>query len=453
MSVQIRNQESGVLERVAGFNDTDSVLSAISKNPIQNRAVYNALAQKIDKTVNDLVNYYDRSQVYTKTEVRELIGAINTLTIEVVTTLPIQDISATTIYFVGPKSGTNTYDEYVYVGNNWVKIGDTDIDLSDYITSSSLTAVLQDYYTKTALDAKLSSDYYSKTQTNSLLDAKEDTLTFDEAPTAGSNNPVKSGGIKTALDAKQNVLTFDSAPISGSNNPVTSDGIFVAMSSLASGGIRFNTSTNSVQCYNPYLKQWFDIHRNVLDSLDYIKLQYVTIGTSYATGHPYYLCNENSWELGFDFAFSSTGDAALTVSAEPGGMWFGQYQSYFVLRRYSVQNDIVTTPKAANTRHTYVIKSTTANRQLYIDDTLIGSTTASFTSSDRILFSDNKASSGGCKATGKFYGNWYKSNGELVSNCIPVKRRSNGTVGIYDEIRNVFITPTSGSWTAGPEAE
>lgn len=31
---------------------------------------------------------------------------------------------------------------------------------------------------------------------------KQDTLTFDNTPTANSNNPVKSGGIKVALDAK-----------------------------------------------------------------------------------------------------------------------------------------------------------------------------------------------------------------------------------------------------------
>ena len=34
------------------------------------------------------------------------------------------------------------------------------------------------------------------------LDAKQDTLTFDSAPTAGSANPVTSGGVKTALDGK-----------------------------------------------------------------------------------------------------------------------------------------------------------------------------------------------------------------------------------------------------------
>ena len=450
MSVQIRNQNSGVLERVAGFNDTDSVLSPISRNPIMNKTVYNALAQKIEKTVTDLVNYYDKSQVYNKTEVRELIGAINTLTIEVVASLPTQDISPTTIYFVGPATGTNTYDEYVYVGSNWVKIGDTNIDLTDYITSSQLTTVLQSYYTKSAVDSLLSA-YYNKNEVQALVDTKEDVLTFDETPTAGSNNPVKSSGVKTALDTKQDKLTFDNIPTANSSNPVTSDGIYTAMSSIASGGIRFNTDLNAVQCYNPNLKQWFNIHTNVLDSLDYIRLQYVTTNTGiYVTGQPYYICNENEWEMGWDFQFNNTSDGALTVSALQGGMWFGNYQGYFVLRRYSVKDDIKVAP--STDRRTYVVKSNTTNRTLYINDEAVGTSTANYLNSSRIMFSDTTTTASGCHALGKFYGYWYKSNGELVSDCIPVKRRSNGTVGIYDQIRNVFITPTGGSFTAGPDA-
>jgi len=199
MSLQVRNQTSGALERVAGFNDTDSILSPSSQNPISNRAVYAALAQKIDKTVTDLINYYDKSQTYSKPEVRALIGAINTLTIEVVSTLPTQDISTTTIYFVGPAAGTNNYDEYVYVGGSWVQIGDTTIDLSAYVTSTALTTVLQDYYTKSQTDA-LFDDYYDKDETDDLLDLKQDELTFDTQPIAGSQNPVTSAGIKTALD-------------------------------------------------------------------------------------------------------------------------------------------------------------------------------------------------------------------------------------------------------------
>ena len=280
MSIQFRNRTSGALETAAGFNDTDAVLSPTSLNPIQNRTVYNALAQKIEKTVSDLVNYYDKSQVYNKTEVRELLGALNTLTIEVVATLPTSEISNTTIYFVGPAAGTNNYDEYVYVGNSWVQIGDTDIDLSNYITISDLNTVLANYVTSTALNNTLNS-YYTKTEANDLLDTKQNTLTFDNTPTTGSNNPVKSSGIKsaldakqntlqwdseptagstkaissgsvkTALDAKQNVLTFDNVPTLDSPNPVKSDGIYRAMSTSATSSVTkqlnftANTYTNT----------------------------------------------------------------------------------------------------------------------------------------------------------------------------------------------------------------
>lgn len=41
----------------------------------------------------------------------------------------------------------------------------------------------------------------------SALLEKQDKLTFDDTPTANSNNPVKSSGIKTALDTKQDTIS------------------------------------------------------------------------------------------------------------------------------------------------------------------------------------------------------------------------------------------------------
>ena len=41
--------------------------------------------------------------------------------------------------------------------------------------------------------------------------AKQDALTFDNAPTSGSSNPVKSGGVYTALSGKQDTLTTQTA--------------------------------------------------------------------------------------------------------------------------------------------------------------------------------------------------------------------------------------------------
>ena len=64
---------------------------------------------------------------------------------------------------------------------------------------------------------------------NTALAGKQDTLTFDDTPTSGSENPVKSGGVYSALSGKQNTLTFDNAPASGSANPVKSSGIYDAL--------------------------------------------------------------------------------------------------------------------------------------------------------------------------------------------------------------------------------
>lgn len=49
-------------------------------------------------------------------------------------------------------------------------------------------------------------DTYTKAQIDSLLDGKEDTLTFDTTPTEDSANPVTSGGIYSALAALDTAL-------------------------------------------------------------------------------------------------------------------------------------------------------------------------------------------------------------------------------------------------------
>lgn len=77
------------------------------------------------------------------------------------------------------------------------------------------------------------------------FDQVQSSLNFDQTPTAGSKNPVTSGGIKNYVDTavagvdvsaqlatKQDVLTWDQAPTAGSQNPVTSDGVFQANRSV-----------------------------------------------------------------------------------------------------------------------------------------------------------------------------------------------------------------------------
>ena len=61
------------------------------------------------------------------------------------------------------------------------------------------------------------------------LEDKQDKLTFDKEPAAGSENPVESQGVFSALEKKQNNLVFDKTPTAGSVNPVESQGVQEAL--------------------------------------------------------------------------------------------------------------------------------------------------------------------------------------------------------------------------------
>ena len=90
---------------------------------LQNDAGY------ITKDVNDLVSYYD------KTEVDNMISTIPKFSIKVVDALPTEDISPTTIYLLRV-DGDDHFQEWVYIDGEWDKLGDGNIDLSDYATYS-----------------------------------------------------------------------------------------------------------------------------------------------------------------------------------------------------------------------------------------------------------------------------------------------------------------------------
>ena len=162
----------------------DPTISDSSTNPVQNKAI----ALKL-------------SDYYTKDQIDAIVAALDTLSLEPVEQLPTEDISTTTIYLLETAT-PGTYEQYLYLNNTWVLLGSTDVDLSNY---------------------------YNKSQVDTLLLTKQAVLTFDNAPTSGSDNPVKSGGIYTALAGKQDTLTFDNAPTEDSDNPVKSGGVYAAL--------------------------------------------------------------------------------------------------------------------------------------------------------------------------------------------------------------------------------
>lgn len=102
----------------------------------------------ITNTVDNLVNYYKKSETYTQEEVNTLIGNLHSISILFVDTLP--TTGETNIIYLVPRAKPeegNVKDEYIYVNNSWEKIGSTDIDLSGYVTIEYLTNTLNNYVT------------------------------------------------------------------------------------------------------------------------------------------------------------------------------------------------------------------------------------------------------------------------------------------------------------------
>ena len=224
--MSIAHKVNGSWQKTAGLPPVDSVLSSTSQNPLENRQIYAALADKITASVSNLVNYYKKSETYTQAEVRQLIGAISTLSIKVVAALPTTDISATTIYWVGPDATTGKYDQYIYSNNTWVKTGDTSVNLGDYVTTEALELAIADFLTEDDIEVILA-NYYTKTEVDTLLNGKQDSLTFDNAPTEDSTNVVKSGGVYSAVGDVYKVMGENGAKnlLPNNNTSKTINGI------------------------------------------------------------------------------------------------------------------------------------------------------------------------------------------------------------------------------------
>ena len=117
------------------WNVNDSASDAFIKNKPTALSAFTNDKGFIDSTVGNLTNYYLKTETYTKDEVNNIVNAIHQMDVQKVDSLPTSNISTTTIYLV-PKTGTTTndiYDEYIYVNSAWEMIGNTVIDLTNYL--------------------------------------------------------------------------------------------------------------------------------------------------------------------------------------------------------------------------------------------------------------------------------------------------------------------------------
>ena len=162
---------------------------------LQNDAGY------ITKDVNDLVSYYD------KTEVDNMISTIPKFSIKVVDELPTEDISPTTIYLLRVE-GDDHFEEWVYVDNEWDKLGDGNIDLSDYATYDYVDGKLATKADITSLSAVAFSGRYEDLtgQPVNLSQFTNDVGYLTEVPDGSVSRAKLSSELNANLTAVENAV-------------------------------------------------------------------------------------------------------------------------------------------------------------------------------------------------------------------------------------------------------
>lgn len=91
----------------------------------------------ITNAVNDLINYYKKSETLTTDEITARLNAIKTIKFEIYATLDdIAEPQTNVIYLIGSAS---PYDEYAYIENvGFELIGSSSIDLTNYVQSDNV---------------------------------------------------------------------------------------------------------------------------------------------------------------------------------------------------------------------------------------------------------------------------------------------------------------------------
>ena len=118
-----------------------------------------------------------KGSVYTKAEIDAMLATLETPSYEVVSELPVTG-DGNIIYLLPVQSG-DSYEQWIYTENDgWVKIGETAIELDDYVTDLELGTILEDYATISSV--------------NSGLAAKQDTLTAGDRINISTQNVISA---------------------------------------------------------------------------------------------------------------------------------------------------------------------------------------------------------------------------------------------------------------------
>ena len=196
---------------LADYSTTSQMTAAIATaiaNYYTKAEVDALIANFITASVNNLVNYYLKTDTYTKAEVQQLIDAVKQFTYQSVSTLPTASADTMNKIYLVPSTNPetrNVKDEFITIAvtdqgtttYSWEQIGSTTIDLSGYYTSlqtdaaianalaeystteqmntaitTAINTALADYSTTSQMTAAIATaiaNYYTKAEVDALI--------------------------------------------------------------------------------------------------------------------------------------------------------------------------------------------------------------------------------------------------------------------------------------------
>ena len=170
---------------------TTALNSAIGTETTRAQSVESNLQQLIVQVSAQLVNYYLKSETYSRSEVQQMVDNVRQFQYKVVATLPQPTADTVGWIYLVPGSHTETQnvkEEYITIlegsSYKWEHIGSTNVDLSGYSTTeemnTAIASALASYYTKAQIDAMVQS-------INTAIAQKQDTISDLAAIRSGAS--------------------------------------------------------------------------------------------------------------------------------------------------------------------------------------------------------------------------------------------------------------------------
>lgn len=177
----------------------------------------------IDNTVNNLANYYLKTETYTQTEVNTLISNLATIQVLIPEDNNLPITGKSNIIYLIPKTtadgAQNSYDEYLWTGTKFERIGDTTIDLSSYLTktgdASDTTVGFTTSSSRTALATGDSLKVLIGKISKYLTDLKSVSFTANYSDLSGLPTLAKSTTFKITTTQTSNSVTIQGNQVLG----------------------------------------------------------------------------------------------------------------------------------------------------------------------------------------------------------------------------------------------